>query len=346
MRTPVSVGVVCGEGGRGDVLVRVLDALPQATLRWVCDRAPRVASVGYGPETAWTRDFDELLQDEDLDAIAFGSTDLAACGHAHAALLADKHVFVDGPLAATSAESDGLLSLAAGRNRRVHAHWPALLRPSVRRLHRLIARGALGEIYYVHARRYAPRPAGPLDLLADEGLDVIALVLDLLADEPVEAVARGESYLDRDGPDVLFARLDFATGIGAYVHLSCLEGDAVEQVSVVGSNATATLDTAAPGRELSLVVHGTDGAELGDLGVEPGARIDFRVGQEDTLRTGCGRFLSAVRGNGEAAAGRESSAVLAVVEALQASVRNRGTAESIASRSGPAPENVVAFRGR
>ena len=71
MRTPVTVGVVCGSNGLGDTLARAFDAAPQATLRWICDDAMRASSIGYGPSTAWTRNFDELLQDEDLDAIAF-----------------------------------------------------------------------------------------------------------------------------------------------------------------------------------------------------------------------------------------------------------------------------------
>jgi hypothetical protein len=86
MRTPVTVGVVCGVNGLGDALARAFDALPQATLRWICDDAIRSSSIGYGPATAWTRDFDELLQDEDLDAIAFASADLAGRSRALMAL--------------------------------------------------------------------------------------------------------------------------------------------------------------------------------------------------------------------------------------------------------------------
>ena len=77
MRTPVTVGVVCGVSGLGATLARAFDELPQSTLRWICDEAPRIASVGYGPATAWTSDFDELLQDEDLDAVVFASAELA-----------------------------------------------------------------------------------------------------------------------------------------------------------------------------------------------------------------------------------------------------------------------------
>ena len=345
MRTPVSVGVVCGQNGLGDRLARAFDELSQATLRWICDDAMRASSIGYGPATAWTRDFDELLQDEDLDAIAFGSAGLAGHGRALAALESGKHVYVDGLLDASSAEADRLVAAAASGNRRLLTQAPVLLRPEVLRLHRLIDRGALGEIFYVHARRFALRPDLELDLLRDHGLDLVALTLDLLGDEPVEAEAYGESYLGRQRPDVIFSKLRFATGIGAYLHLSCLEGESAERISVVGSKATAVLDAADPERALSVYVNGSTPSMFDELPVEPGDKVAFRQAPDDGLRLGCSRFLTAVRSTGDTSFGREASAALAVVEALELSCRNRGLAEPVASRAVP-DQNVIAFRTR
>ena len=288
-------------------------------------RRRRIASVGYGPATAWTSDFDELLQDEDLDVVVFASSELAGSGRALAALAADKHVFVDGPLASGSAEADELVAAAAKRNRHLMAHSPALLRPGVLRLHRLIDRGALGEIFYVHARRFALRSEQDVDVLWDLGADTIATVLDLLGDEPVEAHASGVSYLGRQAPDVIFAKLEFATGIGVYVHLSCLEGETADHISVVGSEATAVLDATEPEHELSIYVNGPTSAEFDDLTVEQGDKISFRLPAEDSLPVACARFLTAVRSQSEIQYGREASTALAVTEALDLSCANRGT---------------------
>ena len=346
MRTPVTVGVVCGLNGLGDALARAFDALPQATLRWICDDATRASSIGYGPATAWTRDFDELLQDEDLDAIAFASAELAGRGRALTALECEKHVFVDGLLDSTSAEADKLVAVAARGNRRLLAQAPALLRPEVLRLHRLIDRGALGEIFYVHARRYALRPDLELDLLRDLGLELVALTLDLLGDEPVEAEAYGESYLGRQRPDVIFSKLRFATGIGVNLHLSCLEGESAERISVVGSKATAVLDAADSERALSVYVNGSTPSMFDELPVEPGDKVAFRQLPDDGLRLGCSRFLTAVRSNVDTSFGREASAAHAVIEALELSCGNRGAAEPVAPRASAGEQNVIAFRTR
>ena len=346
MRTPVTVGVVNGRSGLGATLARAFDELPQATLRWICDQPPRTASVGYGPATAWTSDFDELLQDEDLDAVVFASTELAGSGRALAALAADKHVFIDGLLASGSTEADELVAAAAKRNRHLMAHSPALLRPGVLRLHRLIDRGALGEIYYVHARRFALRAEPDVDVLWDLGADTIATVLDLLGDEPVEVHASGVSYLGRQAPDVIFTKLDFATGIGVYAHLSCLEGETVDCISVVGSEATAVLDATEPEHELTIFVNGPTSAEFDDLTVEQGDKISFRLPAENSLPIACARFLTAIRSQSEIQYGREASTALAVTEALELSCANRGTIETIATRPGGLEQNVIAFRAR
>lgn len=346
MRTPVTVGVVCGANGLGDALARVFDGLPQATLRWICDDGRRTTSVGYGPATAWTMDLDELLQDEDLDAIVFASSELAGRGRALAALAADKHVFVDGPLASSSAEADALVAAAATRSRRLLARTPTLLRPEVLRLHRLIERGALGEIFYVHAQRYSLRPEGELDLLRDLGLDLVALALDLLGDEPVEVVARGESYLAGKGPDVIFGRLAFATGICVHLHLSCLEGEHTERLAVVGSKATAVLDGANPERALCVSVNGATPTAFDELPIDQGDRVVYRLPAQDPERLACSSFLTAIRSPGDTASGREASAALAVLEALELSCLHRGAPETVARRVDTPERNVVAFRSR
>ena len=346
MRTPVTVGVVCGPDGSGDALARIFDALPQATLRWVCDDGRRATSIGYGPATAWTGDFEELLHDEDLDAIVFASSELAGRGRAAAALACEKHVLVDGPLASSSLEADELVTAAARGTRTLMATAPRLLRPEVLKLHRLIDRGVLGELYYVHADRHVLRADAEGDLLRGIGLDLVALVLDVLGDEPVEVVGRSESYLGRPSADVAFAKLSFATGIGAYLHISCLEGSSVDRVSVVGSYGTAVIDATGGEQALSVYANGSTPDSLGELPLEHGDRLVYRLPEEDPLRLACSRFVTAIRSPDELRVGREAAAAIAVVEALEASCLHQGAPESVGRAARPVGKNVVAFPSR
>ena len=144
---------------------------------------------------------------------------------------------------------------------------------------------------------------------------------------------------------MIFAKLGFATGIGVYLHLSCLEGQTADRISVVGSGATAVLDATAE-HELAIFVNGPTPVELDELAVERGDKIGFRLPSDDSLRVACGRFLTAVRSQTEVPYTRETSAALAVVEALELSCLNRGTTEAIAPRLGRVEKNVIAFPGR
>jgi predicted dehydrogenase len=343
VRTPVSVGVVCGPGGPGLELARGFDELPQACLRWICDDGKRTSSIGYGPATAWTTDFDELLQDEDLDAIAFASSELAGRGRIVAALTAEKHVFVHGTLASSSAEADELLELAAKCGRRLMANASTLLRPEVLRLHRLVQRGLLGEVYYVHAKRLTLSPDASGSVLRTHGLDVVGLLLDVLGDEPVEVLAHGESYLGGATPDTVFGRLSFATGISAYLHLSTIDGESVDRLTIVGSRATAIVDGGGPEHALTIWAHEETAA--GELSVDVGDRVVYGFPPADGLRAGCTRFVTAIRSNGDLPLAREASAALAVVEALEASALRQGAAESVSRRVVTGP-NVIALHGR
>ncbi len=344
MRTPVAVGVV-GATDRATALARAFSDLPQATLRWICDENSlrRLTSAADG--TALTNDLDDLIEDEDLDAIVFASAGLASRGRAHAALEADKHVYIDGPLALTSAEANELVEAAERRDRRLWAQSPGLLGAAGRQLHGLVERGALGEIFYLHARRFVHRLDDGSDLLWRSAAETVALVLALLGDEPIEVLGRGESYLARGRPDVVFAELRFATGIAAHMHLSCLEGDEVEQLSVVGSELTAVLDRGSPGRELSLYSVGSGARSFDGLLVEPGSVVALSLPRDDATRAACARFVTSVRSPGDAHSGREAATVVAVIEALERSCRWRGDLQPVAARSAPAEQNVIELRG-
>ncbi|MCP9487775.1 MAG: Gfo/Idh/MocA family oxidoreductase [Gaiellaceae bacterium MAG52_C11] len=344
MRTPVAVGVV-GATQRATALTRAFAELPQAELRWICDDLPRLSKGEPGTGTSWTTRLDDLLLDEELDAVVFASTELAGGGRALAALAADKHVLVEGPLAFTSAESDELVAVAERRSRRLMTHSPALLRPGVLRLHRLIDRGVLGEIFYVHATRSARREGDGPDVLWDLGIEAVALVLDLLGDQPVDAVARGESYLGLDRPDVVFASLGFATGIKVYLQLSRLDGETSERLSIVGSAATSVLDVSESRQGLSLYLEGQPLDLFDELALDAGGHIRFSLPADDSTRLGCSRFLTSVRSPNDTHSARKDSAAIAVVETLGRSCANDGTTETIAPRTERQEQNVIAFRG-
>jgi predicted dehydrogenase len=245
MRTPVTVGIV-GDTDRSTALARAFSESPLSSLRWITDERSRPRWTGGGLRTAWAADFDTLLHDEELDAIVFASTAVAAQGRAREALEADKHVYIEGPLAFTAVEANELVYVAERRDRCLWAQSTPLLGSSTLQLRALVEREMLGEIFYLHATRFVRSEEAAFDLLWGVGVETVALALDLLGDEPVDARGHHESYRGLGHHDLVFAELRFATGAAFHMHLSCLEGDTVDRFAVVGSELTAVLDAGTP----------------------------------------------------------------------------------------------------
>lgn len=345
MRTPVTVGVV-RSGSQAAAVTRAFADLRQSTLRWVCDDSnPHHLAVTHaGP--AETDDFDQLLDDEELDAIAFASPALALPARVRSALDADKHVYIGGTLLASAGEAEALVALAAERNRRLWARSPELFRPATQRLHALMDRGALGEIFYLHAQRYVQADAHGLGLLLGPGSEAVALALHLLEDEPIEVEACAEAYRDGSGPDLVFAKLRFATGIGVHLHVSRLEGRTLDRMSVVGSERTAVLDASQRERELAVFMAADASRPLDALSLEPGSMIAFSLPDSGLTREACARFLTSVRSPDESKHGHETALVVRVVEALDRSCVRGGTIEAVTRPIDPVPANVVEIRAR
>src|SRR3954467_2715863 len=110
----VNVGLV-GLGYWGPNLLRALFELADdVEVRYICDLAPERLerfSRRY-PSARTTRDFENLLADPHVDAVVIATPVFTHFGPASRALQAGKHVFVEKPLASTSAEAGELLELA------------------------------------------------------------------------------------------------------------------------------------------------------------------------------------------------------------------------------------------
>ena len=344
MRTPVTVGIV-GDTDRSTALARAFSESPLSSLRWITDERSRPRWTGGGLRTAWAADFDTLLHDEELDAIVFASTAVAAQGRAREALEADKHVYIEGPLAFTAVEANELVYVAERRDRCLWAQSTPLLGSSTLQLRALVEREMLGEIFYLHATRFVRSEEAAFDLLWGVGVETVALALDLLGDEPVDARGHHESYRGLGHHDLVFAELRFATGAAFHMHLSCLEGDTVDRFAVVGSELTAVLD-AGKRRELSVCTAGDTTRSFDDLSVAPGSAVALSLPQEDATQVACARFVKSVRSVRHAQHGRQAAIVVAVMEELARPDSHRDPVEWPSPRVADGENTVVELHGR
>ena len=86
-------------------------------VRWICDRDPeRLARFERRyPGVSSTLRIDEVLEDDDVDAVVIATPVYTHFYLASRALHAGKHAFVEKPLAASSREADELVRVASRR---------------------------------------------------------------------------------------------------------------------------------------------------------------------------------------------------------------------------------------
>jgi predicted dehydrogenase len=322
---PVRVGVV-GLGYWGPNIARNLAAIPGCEVRWLCDRdrAARERLAPSFPGAQATAELRQLLEDDELDAIALATPVPTHAELAIAVARAGKHCFVEKPLATNTLDAEAAVDAAAQAGTLLMVGHLLEYHPAVARLKRLIDEGELGPLYYLYGNRLN------LGVLrADEnalwslGAHDVSVALHLIGEEPAECTAKGASYV-RDGvEDVVFCYLRFPSGIMAHLHLSWLDPHKERRLTVVGAQRMATFDDMLVEGKLAVYDKGfdEDTRSWGEYITRSGDVFSPQIPNSEPLRLECEHFVQCVRsGSTPRSDGHSGVRVVRVLERLQRSL--------------------------
>ena len=323
----ITLGQV-GLGYWGPNVLRNLSSLPQARVKLCCDldesALRRVSNQYPGIETS--TEFDRLLEDPEIDAVVVTSPTPSHYPMARAALLTDRHVFVEKPIALRVTEAQELIDLAQQRQRVLMVGHLLVYHPAIARLKQMMRDGELGDVYYIYASRLnlgkVRRNENAMWSLAPHD---VSLVLHLLEQEPTVVAAQGLTYLQTGVPDTVFLILRFANGQAAHIHVSWLDPHKVRRLTVVGSRKMAVFDDVVAGEKLRLYDKGVnppDYESYGDsLGLRFGDILIPRIDMREPLRLECQHFIDCILNNQTPLSdGHSGLQVLRVLEAGQRSL--------------------------
>jgi predicted dehydrogenase len=244
VKGPVNIAVV-GLGYWGPNLVRALNEVPEAEVSWICDlKTEALEKVGRRfPASRRTNELDEALSDPAVDAVAIATPVSTHHRIASAALHANKHVFVEKPLAASSQEARDLLGLADKRDLVVMPGHTFLYSPPVRTVSDLIASGELGEIYFISTSRVNLGLHQPdVSVAWDLGPHDFSILRYWLAETPTHVSALSRGCIIPGTPDVAFINLEFASKAIAHVEISWLAPSKLRRTTIVGSRKMIVYD--------------------------------------------------------------------------------------------------------
>jgi predicted dehydrogenase len=236
---------VVGLGYWGPNLVRNLYELPGIELVAVCDlREDALAAIGRRyPAVSLLTDYAEVLADDTIDAVAIATPVSSHHGLAAAALRAGKHVFIEKPFAASSAEARSLIDLAAARDLVVMPGHTFLYSPPVMMIRSLIESGELGDIYFVSTSRVnLGLHQSDVSVAWDLAPHDFSILLYWLGETPTHASALSRGCIIPSIPDVAFINLTFPSGTVGHVELSWLAPSKLRRTTIVGSRKMVVYD--------------------------------------------------------------------------------------------------------
>jgi predicted dehydrogenase len=215
---------VIGYGYWGPNIVRNIRALDSAQVVAVCDRssvALQRAKQLY-PDVRVTTDTKDLLTAPDIDAIAVITPVSTHFDLAKRALLNGKHVFVEKPFTATSAEAEELIDLAERNNLRIMVDHTFLFTGSVRKIRQLMDDGTLGKLYYYDSTRVNLGIfQHDVDVIWDLAPHDLSIV-DYLIGKPAEAVvATGQAHVN-NLTDVAYMTIYYPDNVIAHINVNWL----------------------------------------------------------------------------------------------------------------------------
>lgn len=329
--TKLNLGIV-GLGYWGPNLMRSLNRIERVRLKYACDldEGNHKKLVPQYPQTRFVEDFEELLDDEELDAVVIATPATVHAALASRALQAGKDVFVEKPLALSPADAQELTRLADEKDRVLMVGHLLEYHPAVARLKEIVDSEQLGEVFYVYTHRLnlgiIRQDENALWSLAPHDL---AIGMYLLGQEPVEVQAMGHSYLKNGVEDVVFGTLRFDDGKIMHLHVSWLDPHKERKITVVGSEKMAVFDDMSRDEKLKVYDKGVEKPEYESYG----EYISLRFGDilipyvpnDEPLKLECEHFVDCLTERKRPRSdGHSGLRVVRVLDALQRSLEAGG----------------------
>lgn len=188
-----------GFGYWGPNVARNIHANKNLNLHTVCDinqdNLTKARSI-YISQTKYESNYKELMENNNIHAIAIAVETSGHYNLVKEALLSGKNVYVEKPFTSTVKEAEELEALAKKLNLIIHVNHIMIFHPMIKKIKSLIDNGELGDILYIDAMRMnlgqIKKDVSAMWDLAVHDLSIIDYLMD--GKEPFYINSVGEKY--------------------------------------------------------------------------------------------------------------------------------------------------------
>jgi len=248
----IRIGII-GYGYWGPNLARNFAECPQTALGAVCDLSPARLEIAarLHPGARLFSDWEEMLRDAALDAVAIATPVGTHFEIARQSLRAGKHVLVEKPLATNSAEARQLIELAAEKGLTLMVDHTFVYTGAVRKMRQLIADGDVGEIYYYDSVRVnLGLFQSDVNVLWDLAVHDLAILDYVLDERPVAVSATGRSHFENRPENIAYLTLFFPSKLIAHLHVNWLAPVKIRSALISGSKKMIVYNDIEPSEKI------------------------------------------------------------------------------------------------
>lgn len=335
----ISIGVI-GYGYWGPNLARNAAEAAECRLAAVTDTssAALARAQKQHPSVKLYESGKDLLADTSIDAVLIATPVSSHFELASSALRAGKHVLVEKPITATSAEARILIHEAARRNLVLMVDHTFVYTSAVRKINELIRDGKLGELYYYDSMRVnLGLFRRDVNVIWDLAIHDMSILEYLLGAQPVAISASAAGHFRGSPENIAHLALFYENGAVAYLNVSWLAPVKVRQTLIGGSMRMIVYNDLEPSEKIKVYDRGVSFDTNEQLVRQ--LRVSYRLGDmwapqlsvREALLTEIEHFANCiVRNEKPITPGESGLEIVVMLEAAMMSLRQRGVPVEVA----------------
>jgi UDP-N-acetylglucosamine 3-dehydrogenase len=314
---------VIGVGAMGRHHARVFAELPDVELVGVVDAdAATAAAVARQHGGRAYTDYRSLFDEQRPDAVTVAVPTVDHLDVASQAIARGIHLLIEKPIAHTIEQGEQIIAGAERAGVRLMVGHIERFNPAVIALKDRLARGELGRVFQIDARRQGPFPARVKDVgvvidLAVHDLDIMRYISGA---EVVRLFAETEQRIHGSREDLLSGLVRLSDGCVGSLTINWLTPTKIRELHVIGERGMFRVDYLT--QDLYFFENATAaGGEWDTLqvlrGVSEGQMIRYVVAKKEPLRAELEAFVAAIRGTQPVqVTGHDGLRALALAEAV------------------------------
>lgn len=255
----LKLGVI-GYGYWGPNIVRNFSEHADCKIMAVCDKNPTALArvISRHSDMAVTTDPDDIIESSDIDAVAIVTPVSWHYDLAKRALENGKHVFVEKPFTATSAQAEELIEIAERKNLQIMVDHTFLFTGAVRKIKQLIDEGVLGPLYYYDSTRVnLGLFQHDVNVLWDLAVHDLSIMDHLIELKPESVVATGGAHLNCH-EDVAYLTVYFPNNVIAHINVNWLSPVKVRTTLVGGQRKMLVWNDLDPSEKIRIYDKGAE----------------------------------------------------------------------------------------